>query len=96
MIFIGAFLSMFALIKVGVLLFGALVLFQIITLPVEFNASTRAKAALATAGIVSGPDEEDGVRQMLSAAAMTYVAATMMAVMQLLYFLMMLSGRSRD
>ena len=75
--------------------FGAVVAFQIVTLPVEFNASTRARAALRTSGVVVTQEEESGVRSVLSAAAMTYVAATMVAVMQLLYFIMLASGRSR-
>ena len=64
------------------------VLFQLITLPVEFNASTRAKRALVEAGIVTTAEEEAGVRSVLNAAAMTYVAAAAAAILQLLYFLL--------
>lgn len=70
----------------GVILFSAVVAFQIITLPVEFNASTRAKAELANMGLVTSADAK-GVSKVLSAAAMTYVAAALTAVMTLLYYL---------
>ncbi|MBU1699672.1 MAG: zinc metallopeptidase [Candidatus Eisenbacteria bacterium] len=87
MIFIGIFMHMTMLTHLGILLFSALVLFQIITLPVEFNASSRAKEALITAGIVTGPEEAGGVSSVLNAAALTYVAATLTAILQLLYFM---------
>ena len=81
-----------ALLTVGILLFTAVVLFQIVTLPVEFNASTRAKKALSDLGIIQGPGEVAGVARVLNAAAMTYVAAMISSVMTLIYFLM-ISGR---
>ena len=95
LIFIGFVFHSLDLVKFGIVFFGAVVAFQIVTLPVEFNASTRAKAALRTSGVVVTQEEESGVRSVLSAAAMTYVAATMVAVMQLLYFILLASGRSR-
>jgi Zn-dependent membrane protease YugP len=70
----------------GIALFAVTVVFQIVNLPVEFDASRRAKLALVEGGIVS-PDELEPVNRVLSAAALTYVAATLTAVMQLLYFL---------
>ena len=70
----------------GIGLFAVMVLFQIVNLPVEFDASRRAKVVLAEMGIVRS-DEMPMVRDVLGAAAMTYVAATLVAVMQLLYFL---------
>lgn len=88
MIFIGGFLGLFGLLKLGIILFSGLVAFQLVTLPVEFNASTRAKQALANAGIIVGQEEAYGVRTVLSAAALTYVAATVTAIAQLLYFLL--------
>ena len=88
MIFFGLLLQTMGLVHLGIILFTALVVFQIITLPVEFNASSRAKAALAETGIVVSQEELNGVSSVLNAAAMTYVAATVMAVAQLLYFLM--------
>ncbi len=77
----------------GVWLFGAVVVFQLITLPVEFNASSRAKKQLKEMGIVRSPEEEAGVASVLNAAAATYIAATVTALAQLLYFLMLINGR---
>jgi hypothetical protein len=64
------------------------VLFQLVTLPVEFDASARAKKQLMSLGILQSRQEAGGVSAVLNAAAMTYVAATVTAVMQLLYFAM--------
>ena len=86
LIFIGLFAGMLGLAKVGIVLFGISVIFTLITLPVEFNASTRAKAVLADYGLVNR-EEADGVRKVLSAAALTYLAAAFTAVLYLLYFL---------
>ncbi len=80
------------LIWVGILLFSATVLFQIVTLPTEFNASNRAKAVLASTGIVSTQDEAEGVSKVLGAAAMTYVAAAIAQIVQLIYLIL----RARD
>lgn len=71
----------------GIGLFSLTVLFQLINLPVEFDASNRAKAQLIEAGIVT-PDEMLPIRSVLSAAAMTYVAATITAVLTLIYFVL--------
>ena len=78
----------------GILLFSCFVFFQIVNLPVEFNASNRAKAQLVELGIVS-PDQLVYVKQVLNAAAWTYVAGTLQAIMILLYYIMRFSG-SRD
>jgi len=78
---------------VGILFFSFAVIFQIITLPVEFNASIRAKQQLATLGIVSG-EQSHHVKKVLNAAALTYVAATLMAVLQLLYLLRVAQSRN--
>jgi hypothetical protein len=91
----GFILQATALVQVGVVLFGAVVLFQLVTLPVEFNASHRALAVLRENGILAGA-ELDGARSVLNAAALTYVAAAAAAVLQLVYFLLrsgMLGGR---
>lgn len=88
MIFIGFLFNSLNLVQAGIILFGALVVFQLITLPVEFNASSRAKRALVQSGILTTAEEEKGVRSVLNAAAMTYVAATAVAILQLLYFLL--------
>ncbi len=91
--FIGViFSSLSFLLWVGIGLFCCVVFFQVVNLPVEFNASTRAKEQLAQLGIVS-PDQMVYVRKVLSAAAMTYVAATLQAIMVLLYLLTRASGR---
>ena len=72
------------LLMLGIVMFAGVVLFQLVTLPVEFNASNRAKAVLAQTGIVSTQEEAQGVTKVLDAAAMTYVAAALTAVLQLL------------
>ncbi|HWD93510.1 MAG TPA: zinc metallopeptidase [Verrucomicrobiae bacterium] len=74
------------LMTIGILLFALVALFQVITLPVEFDASRRAKEELFRLGIVSG-NERAAVSQVLSAAAMTYVAALVTALLQLLYWI---------
>lgn len=86
-----------AIFLLGVALFGLLVLFQLVTLPVEFNASSRAKALVVEAGIV-GPQEREGIDKVLGAAALTYVAAFVQSLLTLLYFLCRagLLGNSRD
>jgi Zn-dependent membrane protease YugP len=68
------------------------VFFQVVNLPVEFNASSRAKAHLAELGIVA-PEEMPVVRSVLNAAALTYVAATLQAILTLLYYLLRYSSR---
>lgn len=79
----------------GVILFSAVVLFQLFNLPVEFNASSRAKQQLVALGIV--PREEMAyVNQVLNAAALTYVAATLQAVLTLFYYVLLVSSRSRE
>ncbi|MCG3131108.1 MAG: hypothetical protein FLDDKLPJ_01884 [Phycisphaerae bacterium] len=94
-LFVGFILQSTGMIAVGIALFSLLVLFQIVNLPVEFNASSRARAALVSSGVIV-PAEEPLVGKVLNAAAMTYVAATIGAILQLLYFLMrsgLLGGR---
>ena len=88
MIILGILLQSLHLTQFGVLAFAALVVFQMITLPVEFDASSRAKTVLVKAGVLSNQAEVAGVNKVLNAAAMTYVAATIAAVVQLLYFAM--------
>jgi uncharacterized protein len=84
--FIGMFLHMTQLIWIGIAVFGAAVLFSLVTLPVEFDASRRALVQVTEGGLVE-PDEADGARKMLNAAALTYVAAALMAILQLLYLI---------
>jgi hypothetical protein len=82
--------------QIGVVVFGVTVVFQLVTLPVEFNASGRAKAALVRNGVITTDQEIKGVNAVLNAAAMTYIAATIAALAQLLYFALrtgLLGGR---
>jgi Zn-dependent membrane protease YugP len=83
---IGFGLQLMGLIYVGIAAFSATVLFQLVNLPVEFDASRRARAALLSHGLVT-PEEDATVKKVLNAAAMTYVAATLTSVLTLLYFL---------
>ena len=83
----GFVIGMMGLVKIGILLFSAVVVFQLLTLPVEFNASAKAKEMLTGYGLVS-TGELAGVNKVLSAAAMTYVAAAASAIVTLLYFLL--------
>lgn len=83
------------LIWVGIILFSAFVVFTLVTLPVEFDASKRAVVALREIGIIS-PQETAGAGAVLRAAALTYVAAAVTAVLQLLYFLMRAGLLSRN
>lgn len=92
-IFAGMLLSFTELAWAGVILFGGTVLFQVITLPVELDASRRAKQALGA--LLVGPDEQRGVSQVLTAAAMTYVGAALSSVLTLLYFVLRVSGGGR-
>ena len=85
LIFLGFILGSFGLVNVGLALFTAIVLFQLVTLPVEFDASRRALVALRDGGLLAA-NELDGAKQVLSAAAWTYVAAFVAAAAQLLYF----------
>jgi len=80
---------------VGVLVFSGGAIFALATLPVELDASARAKRLLADTGIIYSQQEQAGVNNVLNAAALTYVAALVTAVMQLLYFVSLLTGRRR-
>lgn len=80
---------------VGLILFGLTALFALITLPVEFDATKRAKLLLVNQGILA-PQEIQGVNQVLDAAALTYVAAAIQAIMTLAYYAFILLGRRRD
>ena len=95
LLIIGILLTYEPLFMVGIILFSFTTLFQLITLPVEFNASRRAMVTIRESGLLTS-DEADGARKVLSAAAMTYVAALLMSIIQLLRFVLMFSGRRRD
>lgn len=92
---VGLIVSWEPLVYAGIALFALAVLFALITLPVEFNASKRALAALETNGYLQPGEEMRGARKVLSAAAMTYVASAFMAIMQLLR-LLAIAGVRRD
>ena len=82
------------LLLIGIMLFSCVVFFQVINLPVEFNATSRAKQLLVELGIVDAY-EMGPVKSVLNAAALTYVAGTLQAILTLLYYLLRYSGRSR-
>lgn len=93
--FIGILLSYSTLVTIGIILFSVVVLFQLVTLPVEFNASSRALKLLEARGILYDK-EVYGARKVLSAAALTYVAATLMAVLQLVRLIAISNRNSND
>jgi Zn-dependent membrane protease YugP len=90
----GLFLSMPLLLNIGIILFGGAVLFYVITLPVEFNASARAIAILRSNNVLT-KDELKGVKKVLTAAAMTYVASALTAMMSLLRLILLSRSRRR-
>lgn len=94
-IFIGIIMNSFSMIQFGIMLFAVIVIFQVITLPVEFNASRRAIATLGGDGVLDA-EELSGAKRVLGAAAMTYVAAMVTAVLQLLQLLMVFGGHNDD
>ena len=94
LIIAGALLSAPGLIKIGILCFAVAVLFAIVTLPVEYNASSRAKALMVSCGIVS-PAEAKDAGDVLNAAFLTYVASAVSALLTLLYYVFRFSS-SRD
>jgi len=83
----GLFLQMAGLFVIGILLFGIAVLFSILTLPVEIQASQKALAMLQSTGVITSEQDRSGTRSMLTAAALTYVAAAVGAILTLLYYL---------
>ena len=85
----------YTLVYLGIACFGLSLVFQLVTLPVEFNASRRAMEAIESAGILTD-EEQKGARKTLTAAAMTYVAATALALVQLLRLIMLFGGRRRN
>ena len=84
----------YPLVYLGIACFGLSLVFQLVTLPVEFNASRRALAAIEQGGILT-PEEQEGARKTLRAAALTYVAATATALAQLLRLIVLFGGRNR-
>lgn len=96
---VGLAIAMKGLVLVGAILFSGVLLFQLVTLPVEFDATARAKRLLVSEGIIS-PYEREGVDSVLNAAALTYVAAAVSTLLTLLYFLfrsgLLGGGRSEE
>ena len=92
--FFGSSTAAGTLITIGLAAFGLAVLFQVVTLPVEYNASKRAKEQLYTLGMITA-DERDPVKQVLSAAALTYVASALSGALSLLRLVLLTGGRGR-
>ncbi len=86
-IFMGFFFNMTNLIWIGIFFFGLMVLFSILTLPVEIDASRRGLKLLREAGLTQSDDDAKGARQVLTAAALTYLAAAITSILQLLYYI---------
>lgn len=97
LIIVGVFIAGFGspIVSIGILLFSLSVLFQLVTLPVEFNASSRAVKLLDQTGILQG-EEVGYTRQVLGAAALTYVAAAAGSILQLLRLVILFGGRRND
>lgn len=93
LIILGLWIGVTGLAWLGVIAFAAAVLFQIVTLPVEFDASSRALGALSTTGLLPA-EQVSGARNVLTAAALTYIAAALISVMQLLYWIGVVGRRN--
>ena len=88
-------MGMGPLVDVGILLFSLVVVFQLVTLPVEFNASRRAVAILGDAGLLEG-EELTGAKRVLSAAALTYVGSLLVSLANLLRLILLFGRRNND
>lgn len=95
LIMIGIFAHLTGMLLLGIIFMAAAVLFQVITLPVEINASSRALKQVVSLGLVTGHEQREA-RKVLSAAALTYVAAAAVAVLELLRLLLIYSGMNRN
>jgi uncharacterized protein len=93
LIFAGIFFQLTGLAWIGIAFFGLTVLFMLLTLPVEFDASRRGLQMLRESGVMTDAADISGARQMLTAAALTYVAAAVTAVFQLLYYISLVQRR---
>ena len=93
LIIAGLLLQWTGLAMIGLILFAAVVVFQFVNLPVEFNASSRAREMALSSGIIRGESELAAVSSVLGAAALTYVAATVAALINLLYYAWIIFGR---
>lgn len=95
LIFIGLLLNVMGLVNVGIIAFSLVLIFQLITLPVEFDASKRALAILGDTGVFV-QEETPAAKKVLDAAAFTYIAATLSTALQLLRFIMIANSRRRN
>jgi Zn-dependent membrane protease YugP len=93
-ILLGLIFNMAGLLWIGIIFFGLMVLFSILTIPVEFNASRRGLRLLDEAGLLQSEADAQGARQMLTAAGLTYVAAAITSILQLLYYISIAQRRS--
>lgn len=91
----GFLFQSFSLIGLGIIFFSAAVAFQVVTLPVEFNASARAKDLMLAEGIIWS-DEKHGVNKVLGAAALTYVAAALISVLELMKYILIFFQGTRE
>ena len=94
-IFFGIYMQLTGLLWLGVLFFGLMVIFSLLTLPVEMDASRRGMALLTEAGLMQTDDDRKGARAVLTAAYLTYLAAAVTAVLQLLYYISIARRSSR-
>ncbi len=94
LLILGVILGWTPLLLLGIVLFSCVVFFQVVNLPVEFNASSRAKEQIVSLGIID-PQELPYVRKVLTAAALTYVAATLQSILTLLYYILRYAGDRR-
>ena len=95
--FVGLLLQFDFLMWLGIIFFSGAFIFALVTLPVELDASRRAMNMLTSSGLIVDPQEKRGARAVLTAAALTYVAALLTALFQLLYYIMLAAGgRRRD
>ena len=94
LIVIGFVLNSIGLVQLGILFYGVVVIFMILTLPVEIDASRRGLKMLSDAGLMMSPDDSAGSRNVLTAAALTYVAAAITSLLNLLYYISLLNRRS--
>lgn len=92
----GVVFNSLGMIQLGVIFYGVVVLFMVLTLPVEFDASRRGLKLLREVGLMQSSDDQGGSRAVLTAAALTYVAAAVTSLLNLLYYISLLSGRRSD
>ncbi|WP_124727790.1 zinc metallopeptidase [Staphylospora marina] len=92
----GIFFKLSGLLLLGIIFFSVVVLFHLVTLPVEFNASSRAKVIMSSMNMISGAEEDRGVNKVLGAAAMTYVAGAVIALMELLQYILLFILQQND